>query len=235
METMISDTHNLEPDSPIFYLKLRQAEDIFIERIRNNSQFIVIHYYDYISTYLPEKDIIKDELYIEFLYLGVYIKVYSARALTCPPFWIKISRRLNNWRKNRPNLKFLIDLLRDIVFRKMNSTKEIKTLRYNPLLSLEVLINWMEASGKFNAEIIKMKQWYVFLQSLSIDRANAIINRSLEHSTLFESICDEHFGTRIYGINERLSTARGKPLGGDIFLDEKVENMYHMHYLRMQV
>jgi hypothetical protein len=200
-------TKNLQKNYPLSPSLLYQSEEIvemFLKKARENSQFIIREYIDHLNLFASNRSYSDNELYLEFLSLGVYGKVYSTNARTCRPIWMKVSLILNNWQNKVPGLKKLINILKGIAFMKMSSGHEKKTLNFNKLKSFNLLIYWMEASGEFAEEVKKFKQWYQYLQTISPDRANSIINRSIEQAEYFENICKSYGGLSPFRIDEIL-------------------------------
>jgi hypothetical protein len=204
---MDASTTNLQrnyPDSPFFSFILEEITEIFLHKARENSQFIIKEYIDHLNLIASNKSYSADKLYMEFLNLGIYGKVYSTNARTCRPIWMKLSIILGNWQNKRPGLKKLINFLRGIAFMKMNSGHEKKTLNFNKLKSLNLLIYWMEASGEFAEEVNRLKKWQNYLQTISPDRANSIINRSIGLAEYFENVCKSYSVLSTFRVDEIL-------------------------------
>jgi hypothetical protein len=218
MEAKSYDLRNFEYDSSRFYFKRDERVEVFLIKAKSNSQFIINQYIEYLNVVDPKKSYSITELYLEFLYLGAYSKVYSIRAKTCPKIWIEISKKLNNWRNKRPELRRLIDFLRSIAFRNMNSSKESKKVKFNHDICFNSLIKWMEATGEFDGEIAKLKKWYDFLLTMSNDRAKAIINRSIELADYFEHLCQGYLGEYTHNMDILLSLNKSESIREDVFL-----------------
>ncbi|MFH2039414.1 MAG: DUF116 domain-containing protein [Chloroflexota bacterium] len=137
----------------------------------------------------------RDEVVFELLTLGVLWRVYASSAMRSRSG----ARRILSWlavlRKRDPFLKPGVDLLRGwlggwLAFAKqMDQGEVVSTLKH-----LDILLEWLSASGEFTEEVNRLTKWRDHLASLPPGTATSALQKAIDLAGWFETTSLERLG-----------------------------------------
>jgi uncharacterized protein len=147
------------------------------------------------------------EYAIELLTLGQAFRRYGGAAESTPAWVLKVARFLF-WLRRRPAmLKPLVDLLRAAITRLFlvpGISRKAKGKLCTPD-RLPSLIQWLEATGEFEQEAIRLHNWRSFLDTLPRAEAERCIETAAELFDWFQREADRVLGTYTRGVSRFLS------------------------------
>lgn len=155
----------LENKSSIdYYEDSKVAKDLFMNKVSNKCSEFINEFMMFIESNKIEKLRSREEYLIEIILIGIFLNEYIDNARAFKYKFNCIFTTLNNMRKNEI-LKMKVDKIRGI----LNTKILLKSKKINKEVSIkdiEYIIKWLEASGDFNEEVIRIKRWYSFLSQL---------------------------------------------------------------------
>lgn len=196
--------YNLKPDNPEdnYYLLIKNFIDIVLNKAKEDIGEIISDF----QLYLAENSV--DNVYIrhypeenafEALYLGVLWKLYIDEAIKLDPFNQKILSKLSNLRNKKDILnspyKNQIDDIRGPLATKylhdINNKNKVNDFTQvyikNLNLSLDLLLNYLEATGDYNESLKHLKIWKDFLISKNEKISIKYFNLILKFTKWFEN------------------------------------------------
>jgi hypothetical protein len=168
-------TYNLNPqfNEDSFYEVLSKFTSDFL-KIHSNKVFTDIEYYINYRKFYNKPVLTFDEYYLEYLTLGVMLNKYSGHAMSSSGF---VNNILIILYKNRNRLAFakpLIDRLRGwLSFKFLTKTNNLTVIE--DANQLKKLLQWMDASGEYSEESIRLKNWYNYIKRLSPESQQTLI------------------------------------------------------------
>jgi uncharacterized protein len=161
-------TYNLKPEqktSTEFYTAL----GTFTDEVNNQCDLMLnatlTEYREFIDRNNIEKLRTKEEYAFELLLMGTLWNIYQDNAMRTPPVINKLMSRLYNLRRSHKAIKPQIDVIRGwlatlLLFRKAKVTRR-KSLTQQ---RLSKLLAWLEATGEFKEEIIRLNSWMLYFR-----------------------------------------------------------------------
>lgn len=156
------------------FLKLRSHEVIAdIEKYINYRKF----YNASLRTF--------DEHFLEYLSMGVMLNKYSRNAMSSS---VLINNFLIILYKNRNRIataKPFIDKVRGFLsFRYLTKTHNLTDIENAG--QLKRLLQWMEASGEYTEDVLRLKQWYNYIRRLSAESQRSLLKNIQNTAFNFE-------------------------------------------------
>jgi uncharacterized protein len=121
----------------------------------------------------------RNEYLVEILMIGVYWNNYSANALKTGSLLKKLLKSLYKQRKKFPKYKPEIDKARGFLaysFLEKNNKNRCGTLTVKMLIHL---LEWLSATGEFNEEVLRLRNWTAFLNTKDEDYIENLIKNSV--------------------------------------------------------
>jgi hypothetical protein len=164
-------------------------------------------YIHHVQAILREAPRSYGEYAIELLTLGQAITRYGGAAESTPVWVVKLARFLF-WLRRRPALlKPFADLLRAAVtqlYLAPGIGRKAKDQLYSPD-RLPRLILWLEATGEFEQEVIRLHNWRSFLDTLPPAEAERWIETAAKLFDWFQQEADKALGVYTRGVPRFLS------------------------------
>jgi len=146
------------------------------------------------------------EYAIELLTLGMALKLYAGAAGSTPRWSVRWARRLFRMRSQRDWIKSIADLARAWITRLYLMPNIGRTaLGQYSIDRLPGLIEWLEATGEFEHECLRLGNWLSFLRSLPAEEAAQWIDTSLHLFACFEQKADTALGVYTLGVSNFLA------------------------------
>jgi hypothetical protein len=164
-------------------------------------------YIHHVQVVLREPPRSRGEYAIELLTLGQAVTRYGGAAETTPAWEVTLARLLF-WLRRRPaQLKPVADLLRAAITRLFLVPRigRKATGKLYPLNELPGLIKWLEATGEFEQEAVRLHNWQSFLGTLSQTEAERWIKTAAELFDWFRHEADRALGAYTRGVSRFLT------------------------------
>ena len=147
----------------------------------------------------------KDEYAIEFLMIGAMLKDYRKYIKKINKGTLRLFKVLNKLREGK-SLNRNVDKIRGYLI----SNILMKEVSENYDYDINILINWMEASGDFKEEVYRMKVWGDFLKVKDEEYKKKFFKQSLSIAESMCNICDGTIGLYIKQLDIFLKKAKHK-------------------------
>ncbi|MDP4209741.1 MAG: DUF116 domain-containing protein [Bacteroidota bacterium] len=146
---------------------------------------------DSYMAYVSEKNIevlrTRDEYLLEALIIGVLWQNYSSNALKSNFISKFLVKRLYEIRSLNPSVKPTVDVIRGVVaYEFLNHNGDIKTGSYSAK-TFQNLIDWLNATGEFNEEVLRLKLWLTFYQDKGEATTETYLRKIVEFAPVFSS------------------------------------------------
>ncbi|RDY26759.1 DUF116 domain-containing protein [Romboutsia weinsteinii] len=224
-----------DDDSDDYYEIVDRISDDIATKVLNDGK----EYINGIITFIEYKDLEKirsrAEYGIELLLIGVMLIEYNDYARAFNPTIEPIFKVLNNLRDRKQEYKVKIDKIRG----KLN-TKILMKKRYNfeslSLGNLKLLIKWMNASGDFKEEVLRLKNWEIFLSTKDGNYINYFLNTCMSLSNHLNDICKNSLGKYSENVDMYLKKYKEKHFNKeDIIYCGKGEIQYFFNMVSAEI
>jgi len=187
-EVITYSLRNGQKHSDLYYQEIAIFSDRVLAEAQARGGNLVDAFQSYIQESEREPLRSRSEYIFELLALGVLWRVYAARAASLAGAPGSALARLAQMRKRHERLKPAIDWLRGLLI----------SLFLSPLLManeappepdlarLEMLLNWLKASGDFNEEGKRLNAWQDFLASQPAAQAIGFLATAIDLAIWFE-------------------------------------------------
>lgn len=190
----IYDLRLTQPGSDGFYADVARFSHKLLAETELRAMVQLREYSDYAQFTLHEPPRTLGEYSIELLTLGLAFSRYGRAAEATPNWAVALARRLFTLRHASAHLKPIVDSLRASLIRVFFMRHiALAPIPYpesaaRMLDALPRLIAWLQATGEFEQEALRLKNWRSFLHSLPRPQAIHCIEIA---SRLFEWFRDE--------------------------------------------
>lgn len=193
-----------------FYQDLSAFTDEIVAEIDEHAGQYIEGYRSYLKENGVDEECSKEELGFEFLVLGVLWQVYSGDAATLDTVPKQILTLLAEMREQGSSLKPGIDFLRGIlstIFLSPDLYDHLYVLDTN-LVNMNKLINWLEATGEFKHEVLRLSKWQAYLLTLPAKEIPAILTTTIALAMGFMLRSEENLGRYTPNVERYLNELR---------------------------
>lgn len=163
----------------------------------------IVHVYefrDYLNKQRIEPARSVEEYFIEYIMIGLYWQKYAGYAGGLSKSVKRISDILYTTGKQAKSLKEPIDKLRGMLAYR-HLIKKDKSYELVPIIeNLERLIQWLDATKDFNAELKRIKNWHTFLKDKSPIYISRFLSTNKEITERFLNISRENLSAYTKGV-----------------------------------
>jgi hypothetical protein len=193
--------------SDAFYASLPAFADQTVAAIERRAAPLLDGYSRHVQTFLREEPRSRGEYALELLTLGMTVSRYEAIAQKTPAWVISIARRLDVARERFLRIKPLIDWARAGLARysvaPLIGRKPKK--RADAVERLAELTEWLQSTGEFKQEAMRLNNWRSYFANLSTQKATYWLRVSVELFQEFESRADRSLGAYTRGVASYLA------------------------------
>lgn len=152
------------------------------------------------------------EGYLEMLNLGVLWSVYSGDALATGENTTEILQKLVELRESSQLLKPFVDTVRGICLTAMMSPDLYDNLGIAPpsLANFSDLIGWLEATGEFKYEVVRLKAWEAYFKTIAEEKVTPMIELFIASALWFEGHSVKGLGQYTKQVDRYLNELRPK-------------------------
>lgn len=162
-------TYNINPQfsDTSFYEVLSKFTSDFLKS-RSHNVLDNIEYYIKYRKFYNKSVRTSDEYFLEYLTMGVMLNKYSYQAMSSSGFVNNLLIFLYKNRNRITALKPRIDSIRGFLsFRFL--TRNHYQMPIENAIHFKKLLKWMEASGEYPEEVLRLKDWYGYISKLSVE------------------------------------------------------------------
>ncbi len=184
MDTVTYSLRGNRDDSENYYLQVAVFTDRVLEKAKNLFEADTVLFN---RQFFYDNPLSTDEGILELLILGVYWRTYMASATALGRFEGKLLSGVSKLRENNHKARWAVDPLKGFLTAVLlyRNKKTVPAPRYN-IENFNRLILWLEASGEFRQEVIRLKKWLEHIKKLSHERASRVIASAVALAKWFE-------------------------------------------------
>ncbi|MCG8541760.1 MAG: DUF116 domain-containing protein [Clostridia bacterium] len=225
------------PTSDEYYMKVGSFTNEVLYKINKSTEGPVRDFQIFISKSQLEDLRSKDEYGFELLVLGVLWRTYAHEALTLGEIPKAFLTKLVALREKGRIVKVIVDYMKGFsgglwLVKEKNRINGID----RTLHTMNKLLEWLGASGEFNQEVKRLKQWYNYLSDKSVKEASRVISIAVDLAEWFDSRSKDVLGCFTKNVDKFLeeSYPRHKWKEDNIYCGRKrVE--YHLNMVGAEI
>lgn len=209
--TRVYDLRGGEATSDFFYDLLAEYADQVLVHIEAAAADLLDGYGAHLRTERLEAPRSRAELAIDLLMLGMAMRQYEGAAESTPRVLVRLAGALYRLRKRSTLLKPVADALRAVLAQVVFApaiTRHRAAVRADAALArVTRTVTWMQATGEFDQETLRLAHWQSFLATLApaaATRARALAQLCFR---TFELEAAERLGSFTAGVTSFLSGA----------------------------
>ncbi len=231
-------------DSDGFYQELSAFTDEVLDEMKSLTDIIVDDYIfyrencGYRENYGASRLYSKEEAGFELLVLGTLWEVYSGDSNELEEVPKQLLTGLSKLRGQGCSLKPGVDFIRGIL-----STMFLSPDLYDHLYVLDVslthldkLLVWLEATGEFRQEVMRLREWEKYLKTLPDAQAQDILATSITLAAWFEDRSAEVLGNYTQNVDRYLNELRPEHYWReDVIFCGRRRVEYHLNMLGAEI
>lgn len=227
---------NYQKDSSSFYNELGVFTDSILEDPEPEVEGCVEDFMDFVKNNKTEVLRSRNEYLVEFLMIGVYWNNYSGNASLTGSLSKSLLKKLYKQRKRFPKYKAEIDKARGILaYLFLEKNKSTLSVAFN-LRGLISLLSWMSATGEFNEEVIRLRNWVAFLKTTDEIYSGRLIETSVLFAERFSVKGILTFSKYLQNLNYfHQNTLPSYKYREDYFFACRRENEYYLNMFAAEV
>ena len=224
-------TYNLREnntDSSEFYKELRY----FTYEVMYNPMFDCSHEVSSFIEFSSSQGIKAEsfeETCMEYITIGVLVNEHAGKATKSNKVIIQLAKKLYQIRKKNTNLKPYADSLRGYI-NTLFLSHENKKYNIFTYEDLNVLIDWLEATGEYREESVKLRNWSAYLQGLSVEEGARFLKKACYIGNIFKKEAQIHLGAYTKNVESfREKELSNKKYKEDYLFCGRSEVEYHLN------
>ncbi len=225
-------------DSEHYYLDIESFTDEVILEMNNLTSSTVKEYIAYSDGKPNWRIRSKEEYGFELLVLGILWKIYSGDALGLNTVPRQMLTGLAKLREQGGRLKPGIDFIRGImatIFLSPDLYDNMFIL--DPTLEqMEKLLNWLDATGEFDREVKRLRNWQEYLAAHDSKEVSDIIATTITLAAWFEIRSEEVLGRYTSNVERYLNEIRTEHYWHeDVIFCGRRRAEYHMNMVGAEI
>lgn len=219
-----------------FYSLLGCTTDAILSKVHSYLHFEIEDYHNYIARHRIEEARSFNEYALEAIMIGVYWRCYEVNAIKTPGWATQFLSGLYMLRKRSRMLKPSIDRIRGLLTaRLLYHETDILRLEFT-CSSLERLIRWLSATGEYNEEVRRLRNWLGYAQSLDPSALDHFLKKLYQFSVYFETTCAKALGEYTGNVSRFIRQARTQYRNREDFgLANRREVEYHLNMVGAEI
>jgi hypothetical protein len=190
-----------------FYRDVSRFSDQLLTEIDLRAGAAIGEYSRYVQSQLREAPRSFGEYSIELLTLGLALSQYAGAAESTPGWVVELARELFWLRRRSVQLKSVADLARAAIVRFFLLPHVGRKATAGPcsLDQLPRLIEWLQAAGEFEQEVVRLNNWRSFLSTLPRAEAAHWIEAAADLFVWFRREAHRALGAYTLGVPDFLA------------------------------
>ncbi len=223
--------------SDIYYNEVTQFAEETKSNILGRMGKILEVYLNYIKQNQIEESRTIEEYAIEALMIGVFLLVYKDRAMNLNKYVQKFFVYLAYQREKGKYQKVVSDFIKGrLAVFMLPKEKAVKMENMYLMEQFSRLMEWLEASGDFKQEVIRLRAWSGFLHDKSAKESQSILEACIEAARWFDKRSVQKMGKYTVHIEDYVSKSyelhKGKE---DIIFCSRKRLEYHLNMVGAEI
>ncbi len=221
-----------------YYSVISWFSDVVLAGIAQRSGALLENYIRSVQVELREPARSHGEYAMELLTLGMALARYLGAAESTPRWVTNLAQTLYKVRRRRPRLKLAIDPIRAALGRFVLVPRIGEKPAAWPYSAerLTHLIEWLHATGEFEQEALRMKNWLDFLSTLSAQEADRSMSCACEIFGWFQGEASKALGCYTKGVLPFLAAeSRRSGCREDLLFRSRPPVEYHLNMVAAEV
>jgi len=193
--------------SDSLYAVLPAFADQTISAIEHCASPLLDGYSHHAQTFLAEAPRSRGEYALEFLVLGLVLSHYETAAKKTPRWIVEIARELTFARERSLTAKPLVDWARAGLARYSVASHvgQKSKRRGSAIERLACLADWLQSTGEFKQEAMRLNNWRSYLAGLSPQKATHWLRVAVDFFQGFERNAEQALGAYTRGVASYLA------------------------------
>jgi len=221
-----------------FYAETARFSAALVAGIESRAGSLLDGYSRHVREFLGETPRSRGEYAIELLTLGMALREYEGAAHRTPGWVVELARALYAVRCRSAHLKPAADLARTALARLFLAPEIGRKARTagSPLVRLTRLIDWLQATGEFEHEALRLLNWRSYLAALKPEKADHWMDVAGTLFDNFERQAGERLGAYTQGVDGFLKTEyTRRRWREDLLLCGRSRVEYHLNMVAAEV
>ncbi len=235
-KTITYSLMDFQEESGRFYKELEEFTNSWLNGVDLEVNGIISDFCDFIGNNKTENLRSRNEYLVELLMIGMYWNNYSGNAVKTGPLSKKLLKSLYKQRTKFPRYKPEIDKARGFIanlFLEKNNKNRCGTLTVKMLIHL---LDWLSATGEFNEEVRRLKNWTAFLNTKDAVYTGDLIKSSLLFAERFSLKGMEMLGKYMKNLSDfHQNSLPAYKYREDYFFASRRENEYYLNMFAAEV
>jgi hypothetical protein len=192
-----------------FYSDILHFTDKILSEARPELEWYIANYMEYISENKIETLRTREEYILELIIVGVLWSNYMPHARKTKFISKVLLQRLYEIRQLNPSIKDSVDNVRGVLaYELLTNTDNNISIDFS-LKAFKSLLEWLEATGEFREETIRLNSWYVYLKSYTTDDVSLLLQVAVNFAQRFSLLGMNELGKYLPNV-EHFRTVRLK-------------------------
>lgn len=188
---------NKQENSEQYYQNIETVTQVVKQKILTSLKEEIASYQHYIGTMQLEKERTQIEYGLELLMLGVFWQTYGQVATKLGRFQGRLLEQVAVVRKRSKKMKPFWSKLKGRLSAKylvINSSSQVE------YCTIEQLLHWMKATGEYDEEVIRFRQWEGFLKKQHTIRQDVFKKKVILLAQWFNQKVEKELSPYIVGV-----------------------------------
>jgi hypothetical protein len=227
---------NDQENSSLFYQQLGEFTDFILRNLDSELLDSIESYCYFLKINEIETIRSRSEYLVELLMIGIYWNNYSGNAVKTGNRSVKVLQKLYKQRKRFPKHKSEIDKLRGfLMYFFLENHRKSPFERFNQQ-SFKKLLNWLSATGEFNEEVLRLRNWDAFFLTKDTSYSARLLRKSILFAEQFSLQGIESLGEYMQNLNYfHQNTLSSYKYREDYFFAGRRENEYLLNMFAAEV
>ena len=235
---LIYDLRREGGSSDSYYTDVARFSDAVLAEVERRAGDALRQYGRYAQQILADPSRSPGEYAIELLTLGLALARYAGAAESTPAWAVTLARGLYSLRRRFPRLKPPIDGLRTAILSQFFARRigAAASCRGSSLESLPRLIGWLHATGEFDQEALRLRNWQSYLGTLPHAQAMQRMETAADLFAWFQHEAHAALGAYTRGVPAFLaSQKRNSRCREDRLLRSQQPVEYHLNMVAAEI
>ena len=224
--------------SDSFYASLPAFADQTLSNIERRAAPLLDGYSLHTQTFLAEAPRSRGEYALEFLLLGMVLIRYEAAAQKTSRWIVELARGLTFARERSLKAKPLVDWVRAGLARYSLAPRIGRKTekRASAVERLARIADWLQSTGEFKREVLRVKNWCSYLAGLSSKKATYWLRAAVGLFEEFEREADRTLGAYTRGVAPYLAREHNHwHWRENLLMCGKAEVEYHLNMIAAEI
>ena len=235
METITYSLKENQKNSDNYYKEIKSFTDEVLNEFGGFETQVILDFISYAEETNMDRISSYNECIFEFLMLGVFWRVYSARAANLDKNPQKILEDLVKERSQNEPAKETIDIIRGMIMKPFLLSENSDSPDLN-VFNFKKLLAYLKATGDFNQELKRLEIWKDFLETRTPEIASECLANAFLFADWFEYRSKLVLGQYTANVNKFLAEKYHEHLfQEDVIFCGRREVEYHLNMVGAEI